>query len=117
MKFRRSERLIDMTDYLLKHPRKLVPLTLFAERYSSAKSSISEDLAIIKEVFEERGIGTLQTVSGAAGGVKYQVQVNEEEARQLIHQLCETMTSPARILPGGYLYMTDILGDPAIFSV
>ena len=24
------------------------------------------------------------------------------------------MTSPARLLPGGYLYMTDILGDPAI---
>nr|WP_295970518.1 pur operon repressor [uncultured Bacillus sp.] len=114
MKFRRSERLIDMTDYLLKHPRKLVPLTFFAERYSSAKSSISEDLAIIKEVFEARGIGTLQTVSGAAGGVKYQVQENIEEARQFIHQLCEKMTSPARLLPGGYLYMTDILGDPSI---
>ena len=84
MKFRRSERLIDMTDYLLKHPRKLVSLTIFAERYNSAKSSISEDLAIIKEVFEERGIGTLQTISGAAGGVKYQVRVNDEEARQLI---------------------------------
>ena len=25
MKFRRSERLIDMTSYLLDHPRKLVP--------------------------------------------------------------------------------------------
>ena len=84
MKFRRSERLIDMTNFLLKHPRQLVPLTVFAERYSSAKSSISEDLAIIKEVFEERGIGTLQTVPGAAGGVKYQVQVNMEEAHHFI---------------------------------
>jgi hypothetical protein len=27
MKFRRSERLIDMTNYLLDHPRQLVPLT------------------------------------------------------------------------------------------
>ena len=80
MKFRRSERLIDMTDFLLKHPRQLVPLTVFAERYSSAKSSISEDLAIIKEVFEVRGIGTLKTVPGAAGGVKFQVQVDVEEA-------------------------------------
>ena len=71
MKFRRSERLIDMTNYLLEHPRQLVPLTFFAERYSSAKSSISEDLAIVKETFEQRGIGTLQTVPGAAGGVKF----------------------------------------------
>lgn len=114
MKFRRSERLIDMTDYLLRHPRKLVPLTFFAERFGAAKSSISEDLAIIKQVFEVRGIGALQTVSGAAGGVKYQVRVNEDEARKFIQELCETMTSPERLLPGGYLYMTDILGNPQI---
>ena len=81
MKFRRSERLIDMTNYLLDHPRQLVPLTFFAERYSSAKSSISEDLAIIKEIFEERGIGTLQTVPGAAGGVKFKYKLSMEEAR------------------------------------
>lgn len=114
MKFRRSERLIDMTDFLIKHPRRLVPLTFFAERFSSAKSSISEDLAIIKEVFEARGIGTLKTVSGAAGGVKFQVQVDADEARPFILDLCKLMTSPQRLLPGGYLYMTDILGDPAI---
>lgn len=29
MKFRRSERLIDMTYYLLEHPRELVSLTFF----------------------------------------------------------------------------------------
>lgn len=114
MKFRRSERLIDMTEYLLNHPRQLVPLTIFSERYSSAKSSISEDLAIIKEVFEERGIGTLQTVAGAAGGVKFQVQVDKEEALFFIRELCDLMTDPGRILPGGYLFMNDILGNPAI---
>lgn len=114
MKFRRSERLIDMTNFLLDHPRQLVPLTLFADRYSSAKSSISEDLAIIKEVFEERGIGTLQTVAGAAGGVKFQVQVDKEEARVFIQELSELMSNPERLLPGGYLFMTDILGNPNI---
>ncbi|WP_338471270.1 pur operon repressor [Niallia sp. XMNu-256] len=114
MKFRRSERLIDMTNFLLHHPRQLIPLTVFAERYRSAKSSISEDLAIIKEVFEERGIGTLQTVAGAAGGVKYQAFVSKDEARSFISELCETITDPARLLPGGYLYLTDILGDPMI---
>jgi purine operon repressor len=114
MKFRRSERLIDMTNYLLEHPRQLVSLTFFAERYGSAKSSISEDLAIIKETFEQRGIGTLQTVPGAAGGVKYSVKVSDEEARPFISGLCEVIASPERLLPGGYLYMTDILGDPAI---
>ncbi|MDR6120783.1 purine operon repressor [Bacillus sp. SLBN-46] len=114
MKFRRSERLIDMTNYLLDHPRQLVPLTFFAERYTSAKSSISEDLAIVKETFEQRGIGTLQTVPGAAGGVKFFVKVSREEAEPFVNELCDLIANPERLLPGGYLYLTDILGDPQV---
>lgn len=114
MKFRRSERLIDMTNYLLDHPRQLVPLTYFAERYASAKSSISEDLAIVKETFEQRGIGTLQTVPGAAGGVKFIVKVSKEKAQPFVNELCELIAKPDRLLPGGYLYLTDILGNPSI---
>jgi purine operon repressor len=114
MKFRRSERLIDMTNYLLEHPNQLVPLTYFADRYSSAKSSISEDLAIVKETFEQRGIGTLQTVPGAAGGVRFFVKVSKEKARPFIEKLCTMIANPDRLLPGGYLYLTDILGDPDI---
>lgn len=114
MKFRRSERLIDMTNYLLDHPRQLVPLTYFAERYDSAKSSISEDLAIVKETFEQRGIGTLQTVPGAAGGVKFFVKVSKEKAKPFVKELCTLIADPDRLLPGGYLYLTDILGNPQI---
>ena len=55
MKIRRSTRLVDMTYYLLQNPRQLVSLTFFAERYQSAKSSISEDLVIIKQTFEQKG--------------------------------------------------------------
>ncbi|WP_066321869.1 pur operon repressor [Bacillus sp. FJAT-29814] len=114
MKFRRSERLIDMTSYLLDHPRQLVPLTFFADRYDSAKSSISEDLAIVKETFEQRGIGTLQTVPGAAGGVKFFVNVSKEKAEPFVNELCELIADSERLLPGGYLYLTDILGSPQI---
>jgi purine operon repressor len=103
-----------MTNYLLEHPNRLVPLTFFADRYSSAKSSISEDLAIVKETFEQRGIGTLQTVPGAAGGVRFFVKVSEEKARPFIDKLCTMIANPDRLLPGGYLYLTDILGDPDI---
>lgn len=116
MKFRRSERLVDMTHYLLENPGRLVPLTFFAERYSSAKSSISEDLTIIKETFEQRGIGSLVTVPGAAGGVKYIVRSNTEEAEAVLEEMCQVMNSPERLLPGGYLYMNDILGNPQLMS-
>ncbi|MGG0187787.1 pur operon repressor [Bacillus rhizoplanae] len=112
MKIRRSTRLVDMTYYLLQNPRQLVSLTFFAERYQSAKSSISEDLVIIKQTFEQQGVGTLQTVPGAAGGVKYIPYISQAEATQIINELCKLFENPDRILPGGYLYMTDLLSNP-----
>ncbi|PFJ13359.1 pur operon repressor [Bacillus cereus] len=112
MKIRRSTRLVDMTYYLLQNPRQLVSLTFFAGRYQSAKSSISEDLVIIKQTFEQQGVGTLQTIPGAAGGVKYIPYISEEEADLIIDELCSLFENPDRILPGGYLYMTDLLSNP-----
>ena len=112
MKIRRSTRLVDMTYYLLQNPRQLVSLTFFAERYQSAKSSISEDLVIIKQTFEQQGVGTLQTIPGAAGGVKYIPYISEEEADLIIDELCGLFENPDRILPGGYLYMTYLLSNP-----
>ncbi len=112
MKFRRSERLVDMTHYLMNHPRELVSLTWFAQRYQSAKSSISEDLVIINDIFQHQGIGMLQTVPGAAGGVKYFPMVKKEQAAEFVDSLCQSIADPDRLLPGGYLYMGDLLGDP-----
>ncbi|MGE6426073.1 pur operon repressor [Bacillus altitudinis] len=116
MKFRRSGRLVDLTNYLLAHPHVLVPLTFFAERYQSAKSSISEDLTIIKQTFEQQGIGTLLTVPGAAGGVKYIPKIHLKEADEVVNDIGEALSTPERVLPGGYLYLTDVLGNPSILA-
>lgn len=116
MKFRRSSRLVDMTNHLLLHPQHLVSLSFFAEKYDSAKSSISEDLTIIKQTFEQQGIGSLVTVAGAAGGVKFIPFVGEEEAKEVVNGLCDVIANPDRLLPGGYLYLTDILGDPRVVN-
>jgi len=115
-KLRRSARLVDMTQHLLARPHKLMPLTFFADQYGAAKSSISEDLSIIKELFESEGVGLLKTVAGAAGGVKYIPLTNHEEARTGLKRLCQTLESSSRLLPGGYLYMADLLGDPEALS-
>ncbi|EPO5562372.1 pur operon repressor [Enterococcus faecalis] len=112
MKIRRSERLIDMTQYLLDHPHTLVSLTYFADRYQSAKSSISEDLAIVKKTFKERGTGILETILGAAGGVRFIPEIPYEEAEQLIMDLCDRLSEQDRLLPGGYVYLSDLLGEP-----
>lgn len=116
MKWKRSERLVDMTHYLLDHPHKLIPLTYFAELYESAKSSISEDLGIVKETFEQKGIGLLATVPGAAGGVKYIPKLQEPEIRGIMQELISELSHSDRLLPGGYLYMTDVLGNPDMMN-
>lgn len=114
MKTRRSDRLIDMTRYFMERPHTLISLTFFAERYESAKSSISEDLAIIKRTFQERGIGILETIPGAAGGARYVPSIDEDEAREFIEEMTENLSSQDRLLPGGYVYLSDLLGRPDV---
>lgn len=116
LKWKRSERLVDMTYYLLEHPHQLVPLTYFSDLYNSAKSSISEDLTIVKQTFEEKGIGLLVTVPGAAGGVKYIPKMSDDEVRGVIQTLISELSKVDRLLPGGYLFMTDLLGNPELMN-
>ncbi|TBL69051.1 pur operon repressor [Paenibacillus thalictri] len=115
-KLKRSARLVEMTQYLLIRPHTLIPLTTFADRYNSAKSSISEDLAIIKEVFEAEGLGDLQTLAGAAGGVKFIPRVPKEASLRFVDGICRQLEQPERVLPGGYLYMSDIIGQPLVLN-
>jgi purine operon repressor len=112
VKVKRSERLIDITHYLLENPHTLVPLTYFSNRYQSAKSSISEDLAIVKRTFEDRGLGTLETVPGAAGGARYIPRMNKQDVKALIDELVDELNNSERLLPGGYVYLSDMLGQP-----
>jgi purine operon repressor len=105
-----------MTQYLLFRPHTLIPLTVFAERYASAKSSISEDLAIIKEVFEDEGLGDLHTLAGAAGGVKFAPKISEAASLDILKEIRHQLEQPDRVLPGGYLYMSDMLGQPNLVN-
>ncbi|KWX89471.1 transcriptional regulator [Paenibacillus riograndensis] len=115
-KLKRSQRLVDMTQFLLEKPHDLLPLSTFADRYGAAKSSISEDLAIIKEVFEGEGMGELQTLAGAAGGVRYIPRMPTDMALAFVDGLCGQLEQSDRILPGGYLYMSDLLGLPSLME-
>src|SRR5690625_2651120 len=109
---KRSNRLVVITNYLIRNPGKHIQLSYFSEQYQVAKSSISEDLSIINQMFQQEGAGYLQTFSGAAGGVKYIPYYSSEKSQTFVNQLCKQLEDSSRILPGGYLYMSDILGNP-----
>ncbi|HEY8908844.1 MAG TPA: pur operon repressor [Desulfosporosinus sp.] len=113
-KMKRAERMVAITQVLMLKPNVLTPLTLFAERFGTAKSTISEDLMAVKGSLLLSGQGHLETISGASGGVRYIPGIPKEEATHFLSTLAERLSDKERILAGGFLYMTDILYDPAV---
>ena len=112
MKFKRSERIVDMTATFLDNPNKLFSLKDFTGKYNSAKSSISEDLAIIKDTFERNNIGIIETIVGSNGGVLYFPKISDYAQEEYVEELIEVLNDEKRILPGGYFYLSDIISNP-----
>lgn len=81
---KRSNRLVVLTEYFLENPRKHIQLPYFVELCDTTKSSISEDLDIIHEVFQIKGLGYLERTTGAGGGVKYIATSSAEPSREFI---------------------------------
>ncbi|HHU31654.1 MAG: pur operon repressor [Zhaonellaceae bacterium] len=109
---RRSERIAIMTKILIQNPRMLFSLNYFAELFDAAKSTISEDLSLIKNTFQTFNEGHILTLAGAAGGVKYIPFLTREKILEDLEELAHKLQEPDRVLPGGYLYMTDIIFNP-----
>ena len=109
MKFKRSERVSRIMKVLLEHPNEILTLSFFSEQLNAAKSSISEDMLIIKNALEKAGEGKIKTVAGAAGGVKYIPQASEKYTRRILEEISDRLRDPGRIISGGFLYMPDIM--------
>jgi len=112
MKVKRSERLVAMVIYFLQNFNTTTPLDYFTERFGAAKSSISEDLSIVKKSFEENNMGSLITYVGARGGVEYRPYFEEEQLEEEILNFKDEINHSKRLLPGGYIYTSDLLSDP-----
>ena len=108
--------LVYMTQHLTTNPNKLIPLTTYVDKFSQAKSSISEDIRIIKDVLSAEGLGVLQTTAGANGGAIFIPKISVERAKKIIADFKIELEANERLLPGGYLYMSDIMGDPNMMN-
>lgn len=111
-KIKRNERLAAMTQILTASPNRIFTLSYFCDLFSTAKSTVSEDVAILEETLSQFHLGKLETVAGAAGGVRYRPIGIGASARPFLEGICEKLMEPERILPGGYLYFSDILSMP-----
>ena len=113
-RIRRNERLAAMTRILVESPNKIFTLGTFCELFGAAKSTLSEDIDILRSVFAQFHLGQLDTVTGAAGGVRYRPIPTPEDAYKSVRELSQMMASPGRVLPGGFIYMADIMAMPEL---
>jgi len=113
-KIRRNERMSAMMKILADTPNHIFTLSHFCDMFGAAKSTMSEDIDILREVVRAFGLGELETVTGAAGGVRYRAKVPRQAARAYIEELCADLSGTERVLPGGFLYYSDILSNPVI---
>lgn len=113
-KVQKNERIGVISNILTDNPNQIFTLTYFCDRFECAKSTISEDIDVIKELFSNYSLGTIETISGAAGGVVYNPLMNREQIKTFTEELCEIIAQPERMISGGYLYTNDLLYSPAI---
>ena len=115
-RIQKTDRIGAISNILTENPNQILTLTYFCELFGCAKSTISEDLDIIKETFKSFDLGTIETVSGAAGGVYYNPLMTRKQIKEFTKDICIRMKEPERIIPGGYLYTNDLLYCPQICS-
>jgi purine operon repressor len=113
-KVKRNQRIGAIIKILTESPNEIYTLSHFCEMFGAAKSTISEDMMIIREIFQRFHLGEIQTIAGAAGGAKYLPIPLEKDAYRFIQNICSRLSDPHRILPGGFLYMVDMLTTPKI---
>lgn len=99
---------------LFQEPHKIFPLSTFTESLGAAKSTISEDLSALRALCEEFQLGRIETLAGAAGGVRYMPLCTPAQIAAIAEDLASRLGQPSRILPGGFLYMTDVLSLPSV---
>lgn len=111
-KIKRNERLVIISNLLCRQPAKLFTLGYFSQLLGATKSSLSEDITALKEIFAAQGLGRIETVPGAAGGVRYLPISPKESILKNAQEFCRLLSDSRRALSGGYIYTTDVLSNP-----
>ncbi len=116
-RIKRNERLGAMARVLTGSPNRIFTLSHFAEMFGAAKSTVSEDLGILADTFSRFDLGELTTLPGAAGGVLYRPIPSRERAVRSLTAISERLSQPGRLLPGDFLYTTDVTCDSGAAEV
>lgn len=115
-KLSRNSRVVAITKMLMENPNKITGLNKFSSLLNAAKSTISEDIVIVREVLEKLEMGQVETISGAAGGIKYTPSIGYEKGKEFAINLCNLLKDNERVIAGNFIYMTDVMYNPSIIG-
>lgn len=107
-RIKRAERLGAITHILTTTPNRIHGFSEFCDMFGAAKSTISEDIDIVSKSLARFTDGYVETLAGAAGGVRYRIKPRPEKIKATLDMLCRRLSEPGRMLPGGFLYTSDI---------
>lgn len=110
---KRNERIGVMMNMLVKEPNKIFSLSYFTDLFMTAKSTISDDIGILKDLVDRFELGRIETVIGASGGVIFLPQIFQKDL-DFIKDMCTMLSQDDRMLPGGFIYINDIIFNPKL---
>jgi purine operon repressor len=87
-------------------------LTETAGGFDVSKTLVSDDIEIISEALRAEGVGSIVTDRGRSGGAYFIPSPSREYRVDKLRELASILSVPARLLPGGLVYYTDLLFDP-----
>ncbi|MEF9917702.1 MAG: pur operon repressor [Eubacterium sp.] len=109
---KKNERVCAITKILTDQPNKVITYNYFCHLFEASKTSVCEDVAIVKSAIEGLEKGKIETVSGASGGVRYLPIVSEDEEKNILLEIAERLMEPSRKIQGGFIYYSDLLSNP-----
>lgn len=112
--FKRNERIGGIMNILTSRPNEVLTYNYFSKLFNVKKPSISGDVSIMKRTVEKLGIGLIETIPGANGGVRFIPGNNKDETKIFLEELCDELSKKERLIPGGYIYMMDVINNPHI---
>ncbi|MGI6751442.1 MAG: pur operon repressor [Anaerovoracaceae bacterium] len=113
---KRIERVGTIIRVLSKNPYKLYSLNYFCQLLGAAKSSISEDINIAKDILDTMDLGRIETISGVKGGLRLVPSISRESGLALLERFSQRLGDKSRILGGGLLYLSDMMFDSDLVS-
>ncbi len=77
-----------------------------------ARSTVSEDVRLLDRLARQLELGRIETSPGALGGVRYTPTASASAATATLESFAAEMRDPQRVLPGGFVYLTDLVCSP-----